>query len=464
MLIVHPKRVSLLFTSLALTAALLAPGAVLAQDATEDATADFRTAVTEARDAAQAAIDRAIEAIEAGGAFVAAEAALMGPVAENLPLMAEQVAGYADRLEAFDVPETFAGDVALHVETLREIAANLEKAAAAAEVADDAVVTESGDLNAEALARLAAGLSPGYAEMAFVSVFPDVEFVALFGGSTEEELAYLSGVADARDEFGARNADFGRALRGSYSSPEDLLRALYEAGAGTAFAAVEEKALTLEPPVRFQDEHVWWLSRAAELSRLDGLIGEAARGGDVVGFLANNIRLGLVAGPYPDLDPAFGSAVQPGSSLGVRLDPAAPISRTAYGVALFDALRAAVSHPLDVASAFDMPGAQLETSMQAVSETGDELLAALADLRLAVEGLTAPDEYTADQQLILEFLDTEGSTLEELIAASTAGDGDSIFASLEARRVNYCSTAASLSDAVGPAADVYFDTGPDICR
>ena len=83
---------------------------------------------------------------------------------------------------------------------------------------------------------------------------------------------------------------------------------------------------------------------------------------------------------------------------------------------------------------------------------------------MAVESLAPPDEYAADQQLILEYLDTEGSVLEELIAASAAGDGGSAFASLEARRVNYCSTAASLSDAVGPAADAYFDVGPDICR
>ncbi len=459
------KRIVVSIVLVRVGGSLVIPAATHAQDS------DFEAALTEARDVAQAVIDVANIASEEGESTMTTEQQLMGPLAENVPLIAAELAAYAGLLESLDAPTELEGDIAAQVAVLREVADTLDAVAASAAVGDDRAVTAGYEAVADVLARLAADLSPEYFDLAFVS--PIRNRFDSFRGLTEEDLAYLDGTRDARMEFGRRNADAFRAIRGTYPSPEAMMRALYEAGAGEAVPAVEAKVLALSPTERFADEHVWWLALLTEQARLDRLIGEAARDGDPIEFMVINNRLGLAATRagdaarvYPELDPAFGSAMNPGSSISKSLDPAAPIGRDAYGTALFEALRVyAFSDPSgNAAATFGFPGVTVEMQMAAVAEMAEEFEGAWAAFEDAIRTLEPSQPYAADHERILAYLDAHGVQFRDLLAASTNGDGGAVRVALDGMRESYCSASAEFSDAITPATAVYFDATSDICR
>lgn len=454
--------VAVMLIAVVLIAAAL-PAAALAQDG------DFEASVAEARAATQAVLDEANLASEEGLTSMSVEQHLMGPVAEHVPRLAAELRAYAETLASLDAPADRAADVEAHVAALREVAAAYDGIATAAARGDDATVTDGYEAVGETLARLAASLDPAYFDLAFVSPFRD-SFDS-FKGATEEELAYLDGVRDAMMEFQRRNADAFRAIGGTYPSPEAMMRALHEAGAGEAFAAVEAKAQALTPPERFADEHAWWLENLAESARLDGLIGEAARDGDPAEFMAINNRLANVSDRidnpvYPELDPAFGTAAAPFSPLGARLDPASAIGRDPYGVALFDLLRdhAWTDPVINAVVTFDFPGVTLPLQMEALARTADELEANWAAFETAIAELEPSEPFAEDHARILAFVDEHGVQFRELLAAAKAGDDGAIQPARQALRLSYCEAAASLSDAIGPAASVWLDPTFDICR
>jgi hypothetical protein len=280
---------------------------------------------------------------------------------------------------------------------------------------------------------------------------------------SDDEQVYLQGVADATDEFLFRNQQFGRALEGTYPSSAAQMNALYEAGAGDAFAAVRDLARELDPPERFADEHRIWLANLDRQVAVDRLIGENARDGDAAGFLANNIRLGLAVEPYPEIDPAFGSALGPGS-LGERLDPSDVEALGSYGEALFGLLRNYLNPPQTAANAFLFPGVPVEEAMAAVVETSDLLSSEFAGSVSELETMTPPEDLQPSHERLVAYFDEQGANLDALIEASAAGDGGAIFGITESMRVAYCSATSDLTGAIEPVTSIHFDPDSFECR
>ena len=452
----------------ALATSLLAPVAAHAQDDVSQ----FDALVTEARDTAQATVDAANIASEEGVSTMTPEQQVMGPLAEHLPVIVSELRTYADFLAALEVPADRADDVTTHVAALADLAGVLGEAAASASTGDLEAVGEGYEAMEDILVELAGTITPEYFDVAFIS--PVRERFESFTALTPEDRTYLEGVEAAQNEFNRRNEEAGRKVFDGtiYVSPADMMRAFYEAGAGKAFPVVEAALLQLSPTERFVDEHEWRLREAADDSRLDRLIGEAARDGDAVSFMAINDQLGLnpelgeSGRVYPELDPAFGRAMTGGGPLSASLDTSTPIGRDPYGAALFDILRgySYADASGSAAGTFSFPGMTTDLQMEAVARNAVMFEAAWADVAYRIDAITPPSGFAADHQVILDYLDAHGTAFRSLLAASVAGDGDAIQPSLESMRTAYCSAAASLSDEIAPATTVYFDATFDICR
>jgi hypothetical protein len=434
-----------------------------AQDESGPDTAAFEATVTAARDAAQARSDDAVRAIQDGCAGLATESCNVQFVAAQLPVLANEANTFADFLASVDVPDAYVDDVATHIVALREIAVAREGIAAAAAAADDPLAVELSDQEANVLAALAADLSPEYARFAFLSAFGADDYVGTFSSSTAAELEYLAGLRRAGSAAAPQFDCFGQALSVVYGNTETLLQALYDCGAGSALPAIEAETRLLTPPQRYADEHEWLLLERSEASRLDGLIGEAARDGDVISFLADNVRLGLLYRPYPGLDAAFLSAAI--GAPAVTLDPTDELARSDYGRGLFAALRDYdKSNPLFSALGVDFPQVPGAVALEALTELAPELLALEVELRGAVEALDPPPQVIADHALMLGFLELRRGRLEELLDAAEAGDEPVLFSIGPAADADYCAVAGALSETIRPVSRVYFDADHPDCR
>jgi len=298
---------------------------------------------------------------------------------------------------------------------------------------------------------------------AFLSTFGPDDYVGVFGGATAEELEYFGALRRAQGAAQSQFGCFGQAINEAYGTTDALLGALYDCGAGTALAAIEAATLDLTPPERFADAHTWLLAGRGEGSRLDGLIGEAAREGDIMAFLTNNVRLGWVLRPYPGLDAAFLSAAM--GNPPVRLDPTDALARSDYGRGLFAALiEYRDLNPLFAGLAVQFPQVPPDVALEAVTQLAPELRELEAELRGAIEALEPPAEVTSDHALMLEFFEGRRGRLEELIGAADAGDVDVLFTIGEAADAENCAVADGLSDAIAPIAIPYFDSDSPDCR
>jgi hypothetical protein len=425
----------------------------------------FEATVRDARDEAQRLIAEETGAIESEAVGLAAETTLMGSLAQHLPSISAALADFADALEEQSAPEQFAADVERHVPALREFVALLDEELAAARAGDGERARELEQEQRRRLAELATTLSSEYVEFGFLEPY-DESFASLFGTLSTDELAYLDQVTRAKDEFERRNAQFGATLGRQYSSPEALLRALAEAGAGQAFAAVQQRALALDPPPRFAGDHERWLEVLEQEVRLDRIIGEAARGGDVVAFLASNLRLSLLdLQSARDFDPTFGAALAPGSELGATLDASTKVGGTPYGQGLFSVLRSVASaDPSDaIAALYDMPVPD-HARLEAIRQVGPDLFDAAEDVRTAIRALEPPDEFADDHARVVGYFDEFVFYLAAIGGAAEQGDAAAVTTESERLDQSYCATVVALSEDVAPATEVYFDPRYPPCR
>jgi hypothetical protein len=444
-------------------ASLLVVAPAHAQDEAGTDEAAFEATVAAERDAAQARSDDVIRAIQEGCEALSSEACNLQFVASQLPLLAQEAAGFADLLDSLDAPEGYAEDVATHVAGLRELASIRSEIAVAAEANDEPRAAQLGAQEAAVLAGLASELSPEYARFAFLSMFGADDYVGSYGDSTAEELEYFDGLRLAGGAAVPQFDCFNQALSVTYGDTTTLLGALYDCGAGTALPAIESETRLLTPPARFVDAHEWLLAERSEASRLDLLIGEAARDGDVLAFLGNNVRLGLLYRPYAGLDAAFYSAAI-GAPL-ANLDPTDELARSDYGRGLFAALRDyEKSDPLFSGLGADFPQVPRAVVLEALTELGPELRALEQDLRSAVEGLDPPAALADDHALIVGFLEARRDRVEELLGAAAAGADDVLFSIGAAADADYCAIAETLSDTIEPISSVYFDADAFACR
>ncbi|MFV2064440.1 MAG: hypothetical protein ACC726_13165, partial [Chloroflexota bacterium] len=199
---------------------------------------------------------------------------------------------------------------------------------------------------------------------------------------------------------------------------------------------------------------------AAEATRLDGLIGEAAREGDVVKFMANNVRLGMTQRPYRGIDRRFLFGPANG-----RADLDTELGRSDYGQALFAALLDYEAvNPGRLADSLDFPQVPGDVALGAVAQLAPELLAIEADLRGTLEALVPPDEFAADQVLMLDFANGQRDRLEQFIDAAASGDIEATEMLHDAENAQYCAVANELSDDIRTVAAVFFDVESPDCR
>ena len=407
-----------------------------AAEPAEPAPSDFEAAM-------QAASDRAEQAVREAEAPLFADGVGPGAFGEAFPEMSAALAAYAVELEALAVPEEFRADLARHVSGLEDIAAKFATVAASDASRDpEEVFALLCDL--DGLGRnLLADLSPEYAALAFLSSAPGPD---LFVGLSPEESDYLDSVDAAQAEFGKRASAFFAAISGSYTSTEALLTALYEAGAGEAWAAAQEVAVTLEPPPRFVSEHESWLVLLEELVRLDRLIGEGARDGDIIAFELNN-HLGLLAMADASVDFSPEFALTIGVQIPPPLDPESAIAATSYGQELAAVLGAAI----DGTYGF-FPTTPEEAGLEAIQVIAPEFMTRLERSRASIEGLTPPEEYTADHTRILEYFDALLANQVAVVAAAESGDMGALTTLIgpDASEDVLCAAAGELSDDVAP--------------
>ena len=235
---------------------------------------------------------------------------------------------------------------------------------------------------------------------------------------------------------------------------EALLNALYEAGAGEAWAAVQDVAVTIEPPPRFEGDHERWLVLLEELVRIDRLIGEAARDRDIVAFEVGNHLLGLAGGDASvDFSPEFATTIR--FAPPPTLDAESAIAATSYGQELFEALRTFSLSPEGAYVFFETTPD--EAVLETIPQVAPEFIARIERSRASVDALSPPEEYAADHARILEYFGELLANQEGILAAAQSGDIGAVRTGIapDATSDLYCAAAAELSDDLLPAA-AYF--------
>jgi hypothetical protein len=428
--------------------------------------ATFLDAASDAQATSQGTIDLAIAAIDRECIRVEIAACLTDVVAVHLPAVVDEYAGYADRLESLPTPESLSHDVSLHVEMLRSVSASLKEIVRAAGSGDPSRIPELTDRIVEAHADLAGRLDPEYGSVAFVSPFvglPNTPFERIdFGvlmGPTAEARAYLDAVREATERLVDRERCYGGTLRDGSDTTAERLARLSECGAGTTYPLILQQARLLEPPPRFADEHAWWLATLEATSRHDRSSREAIQANDFPAFLADTIRIGIATRPYDGFDPAFGAAAYPPvARLGSAPDPAAAVTHTPYGRALFSGLLAywGADPHFHAMLPLDVPGLEEDVALAAIVDATPDLRAAQDDLLEVLVRSEPPASFAVDHESLIGFFRREGDRLEAYLTAARAGDMSGVRSAWVGGLQDYCATVQARSDAIRPVTDVYF--------
>lgn len=426
----------------------------------------FASIVDAARAHTQARIDAVWATFEAATLDTGREAALRGPTVEALGEVSAALSQYADELDGLDVPERFEAERDRHTAEIRRAVGLMNFARAAASTGDEAHFIEVQDEADAIFVALASELSAEYADAAFVSpVDSGYSFTTAFGDLVAAELAYLEGVNAALREFDRRNATFGRVIGRAYTSEEALLTALYEAGAGDAFAAVRSVAETLVPPPALEDSHTRWLGQLEEQVALDEAIGRAARDGDAAAFVAANLKLGLTTvDDAATLHPAFfGIAIARRVSLGGGLEKRLGEAIGPYEAGLFDALlELTLKDPVGTLfPAFEVPASE-STLARGVGLAGPDLVAALESIRATVNSLDPPADQATTHATVVQHLDDLQTILGRVLAAAAEGSLATMRVELSAATGAYCDARAALAGTES-VTDIYFEARPGLC-
>ena len=153
---------------------------------------------------------------------------------------------------------------------------------------------------------------------------------------TAEDVSYLSDVEQAFTRSDANFDKFNDLLAQSFASPEAILSALVEAGAGTSFDPVLEALNEIEPTEKFVEDHRLLVEGVESMVEADQRIGAAAANDDIVGFELGNMNLGLrQAAMQLELSQAACLALP----LNDRCQPPVELPGGEYGAALNDAMR-----------------------------------------------------------------------------------------------------------------------------
>lgn len=249
---------------------------------------------------------------------------------------------------------------------------------------------------------------------------------------TLEDRAYLGKLDPAFGRADVNFEKFNAALARSFASPEAILSALVEAGAGTTFDPVLEALKEIEPTERFVEDHRIIVEGVARMVEADQGIGAAAADGDIAGFELGNLNLALVGGAM-----RLELSSEACSALPAQGDLCAPdfeLPGGEYGAALNEVMRGLAAELLPrVGTLQDSPQGPFlaltyvllysPEELAAVYDAVDtEAQAVLAEAASAVNDLEPPDDLKTDHERLQAWFDETTDVLEALFLATGEDD------------------------------------------
>lgn len=388
---------------------------------------------------------------------------LLRAMSVALPQVIAAVQEDITAFEALDAPDDYGADHARVLAYLRDqlvlLGRQLETVRAEDELRFRELSVEEGTLQR----NLVSDLSEPFREFFLVSEAAR-EAGEVFGGLSDEESAYLDILTLGFEEFGKRVAVFGQALSRQYTDERAMLKALSDAGAGTAFEAVHVVIEPVTPPPRFEAAHELLLEYLEGVVRIDREIGLAARDGDAVQFILSNFELAstetsvrAVLGLPPQIrDIAFGF-----NAFAYR-QPETAVLDGDYRETLYTSLRefrARFPQPGPDYLAFNIRATHLA---EIVSRTSPGFIAVLEKTRDEVAALSPPDELRDDHQRLIEYFDDTLAAQRAISTAAAAEDLAGVRAGIDLTLESFCETAKDLSDAIKPVVSVQFGGPPGI--
>jgi len=277
---------------------------------------------------------------------------------------------------------------------------------------------------------------------------------------TLDDRAYLGKVEQAFGRSDANFEKFNDLLAESFASPEAILSALVEAGAGTTFDPVLEALKEIEPTERFVEDHQIYVGSYERLVEADQGIGAAAADDDIIGFVLGNMNLALVQGAMT-LELSF-EACTTLPSQGRLCLPPGELPGGEYGAALNDAMRALSvelgprvgvlqESPQGVFSALTYLLLYSPVELVALYGAVDtDTMAALADAASAVNDLQPPDAFKTDHERLQAWFDETSDALEALFLAT----GEDELDEREGLRAQFRSAVCSAADDFSPTTAV----------
>lgn len=283
---------------------------------------------------------------------------------------------------------------------------------------------------------------------------------------TQEDRAYRDQVRVAFRRSDPNFERFSALLSQSFSSPEAILSALVEAGAGTSFDPVLERLKELVPTERFAADHQIFVEGMANIVAADQGIGAAAANEDIVGFELGNIDLFLaqIAMRLELSDEACRFV----SNLTEFCAPENELPGGEYGAGLHAVMRTfgAEFNPR-VGALEEGPGGVFAVLTFVPRYTSEELaelygaveadtMAALADATSAVNDLEPPDDFKADHELLQAWLEETSGIFDALFQATGEDDRNERASLQEQGRIAFCNTADEFSLEARVLVDVVF--------
>ena len=248
---------------------------------------------------------------------------------------------------------------------------------------------------------------------------------------TVEDQAYLSDVERAFARSDANFEKFNDLLAQSFASPEAILSALVDAGAGTSFDPVLEALEEIEPTARFVEDHRILIDGVDSMVEADQGIGAAAANDDIVGFQLGNIDLVLVQAA---LQLELSSEACLTLPLQHLCQPPGELPGGEYGAALNEVMGGLAAELLPrVGVLQESPQGPFSALTYLLLYSPEELvalygavdadtMAVLADAASAVNDLDPPDDFKTDHERLQAWFDETTDILEALFLATGEDD------------------------------------------
>ena len=387
---------------------------------------------------------------------------ILGLLEEALPQAIEAAQSQIGELESLAAPSGYAADHDRLLRFLRDSVELLQRQLASAEARDDLASRELQVEFTTLRRNLMAGLSQSFRDTVLVSE----EAVAageLFGGLTDEEAAYLNTVNAAYEEFNSRNAVFGQTLSRQFSDSRVLLEALQGAGAGTAFEAVQNVLLPVEPPERFAADHVALLRYLVEAVRLDREIGKAIDEVDPVHFVVSNIELGtgeIAVSTAIGLSPPVREIAFPGLASALRA-PEPGLLQDSYRGPLYLVLREFRVRFTQFGPGYLAFNLGPDDAFEVVTRVAPDIVATVENALDQVRSLDPPDELSEDHDRLVRFFTDTLRAQKDILDAVSSRNIATVNGGILKTQAAFCDAGTSISDALMPAVRVHFEGPPN---